>query len=153
MTILASEKGGRGTPRSIRGGSSDPLHVPGVVRVLIVEDDWPIATEIEAALLDAGYVVAGVAASAEEAIRQAEQSKPHVATMDVRLRGELDGVSAARELYRLFGLRCLFVSAYVDEPAKLRAAEASPLGWLQKPFVSADIVLAMRAALRRLERE
>ena len=129
------------------------MHVPSNLRVLIVEDEWLVAMEIEAAMLDAGYTVVGIAASAKEAISLAEETSPHVATMDVRLNGRRDGVDTALELRKRFGLRCLFVSAFSDAELKSRAEAANPLGWLQKPIAATDVVLALREAVRRLERE
>jgi CheY-like chemotaxis protein len=121
------------------------------IRVLVVEDDWLVSLDIEAALLAAGYSVVGIADSADEAIGMAAQLRPDVATMDIRLRGPRDGIQAANELYQRFGLRCLFVSAYSNGTTKERAAAAKPLGWLQKPFFASQLVVALQGALRNLE--
>jgi two-component system, response regulator PdtaR len=73
-------------------------HTEPSARILVVEDDFVVAGGIERALSDAGFDVAGVAASADEAVELAESQKPSLIVMDVRLAGELDGIRAeARE--------------------------------------------------------
>jgi DNA-binding NarL/FixJ family response regulator len=78
--------------------------------------------------------VVGVALTAEEAVRLAEEERPDVMTMDIRLRGERDGISAALEIFERFGIRSVFVSAYGDAATVARARTASPLGWITKPL-------------------
>lgn len=109
-------------------------------RILIVEDDYLVASDIEAALTTAGLEVVGVAASAEEAIALAASHAPSLAVMDIRLAGERDGIDAALELFREHGLRCIFATAHADDDARHRAAPAKPLAWLQKPYSVASLV-------------
>jgi two-component system, response regulator PdtaR len=109
-------------------------------RVLIVEDDYLVASDIEAALTAAGLEVVGVAASAEEAIALAASHAPSLAVMDIRLAGERDGIDAALELFRAHGLRCIFATAHADDDARHRAAPAKPLAWLQKPYSVASLL-------------
>ena len=119
-------------------------------RILVVEDDFLIAMEIEIALSDAGYDVAGVAISAEEAVALAESQKPALVVMDVRLAGERDGIYAANEIFRKLGIRCIFATAHSDQQSLERARPAMPLGWLQKPYTLASLVNAVRAGLGEL---
>jgi two-component system, response regulator PdtaR len=63
--------------------------------MLIVKEDFLVADEIGRALCDASFDVAGVAASAEEAMELVESQKPALAVMDVRLAGEGDGIHSA----------------------------------------------------------
>jgi two-component system, response regulator PdtaR len=119
---------------------------------LIVEDDFLIADEIDSALSDAGFDVAGIAGSAAEAIELAESEKPVLAVMDVRLAGERDGISAATEMFLRFGIRCIFATANHDQLSLERAQPAMPLGWLQKPYSMVSLVNAVRRALVELDR-
>jgi len=118
-------------------------------RILIVEDDWFAGTDMEAALQDAGYDVPELVTSADEAVAAAGDCEPDLVIMDVRLVGERDGVDAALEIARRFGIRSLFVSAYVDSALRTRAEPARPVGWLTKPISGEQLVAAVRNALRR----
>jgi DNA-binding NarL/FixJ family response regulator len=122
-------------------------------RVLIVEDEYLVAMEAEAALADAGFEVVGIAHSAEEAVALARTAKPHLVVMDIRLASTRDGVDAAREIFEATGIRCLFVTAHQTPDVRLRAQTASPLGWLPKPYTPDALVVAVQGALARQDIE
>ena len=103
------------------------------LRVLIVEDEFFIALDIQAILEADGHSVLGVATSAEEAVQAAQTLLPDVVLMDVRLAQGSDGVEAAQEIRARFNIRSLFVTANVDAQTRSRAASADPLGFLEKP--------------------
>lgn len=145
--ILASTDGGDKRRRTAAADAS-ASRAPQQMRVLIVEDEWFVATEIETTLRSAGYAVTGIAISAREAIQMAEIHQPEIILMDIRLKGARDGVDAALEIFRRLGLRCLFVSAYVDAETKKRAKPAKPYGWLSKPFSDRQLANALEVALR-----
>jgi len=110
------------------------------MRILIVEDEYLLAWQLENALRSAGYGIAGLAVSAEEAVRLAESERPTLIIMDVRLVGERAGVDAAIELYTRFGTRSIFASANASEALRERARPANPLTWISKPYMPQDIM-------------
>jgi two-component system, response regulator PdtaR len=122
-------------------------------RILVVEDDFLIAAQIEASLVEAGFDVVGVASTAEEAIEVAAKDAPDLAVVDIRLAGESDGVDTALELFRSYNIRCIFASAYSDDEARRRAAPAVPLGWLQKPYSMASLTEMVRSAASEVRRK
>ena len=119
-------------------------------RVLVVEDDFLVGIEIEAALQHAGFTVVGIAATTEEAIALGAGETPDLAIVDVRLLGAADGVEAARVLYQQHGIRCIFATAHADQAVRSRAAAAAPLGWLQKPYSMPLLVETVRQALAQI---
>jgi len=118
-------------------------------RILIVEDDLLIASQMEAALTDAGFQIAGTASTGKEALQVAHAQSPKLVVMDIRL-ADRDGIDTALELFRSHGIRCIFASAYSDQEAQRRAAPAAPLGWLQKPYTMAALTAMVRAAVNEL---
>jgi DNA-binding NarL/FixJ family response regulator len=118
--------------------------------ILVVEDDFLVAMQVEAALDDAGFALVGSAASAEEAIQMVERQRPVLVLMDIRLAGKMDGVDGALALFRKHGIRCVFATAHHDLEVRQRAAPAQPLGWLQKPYTMPAMVAAVRHALEDL---
>lgn len=89
-------------------------HTEPSARILVVEDDFVVAAGIGRALSDAGFDVAGVAPSADEAVELAESQKPSLIVMDVRLAGELDGIQAVVEIFQKLGIRSIFATAHYD---------------------------------------
>ena len=103
-------------------------------RILIVEDQRLIAADLENTLKKLGYVVVGNVASGEEAISKSDQVRPELVLMDVRLRGEMDGIHAAEIIRDRFNLPVVYLTAYADEETILRAKKTTPYGYLVKPF-------------------
>jgi DNA-binding response OmpR family regulator len=131
------------------GGASDTPS-ENSDRILIVEDDLLIASQMEAALTDAGFRITGTASTGKEALQLAHSQSPTLVVMDIRLAGDCDGIDTALELFRSHGIRCIFASAYSDREAQQRAAPAAPLGWLLKPYTMASLTAKVREAVREL---
>jgi DNA-binding NarL/FixJ family response regulator len=122
-------------------------------RILIVEDDYLVAMQMEAALTEAGFEIPGIASSAEEALELAAVRRPAMVVMDVRLGGRRDGIDAALELFGRHGIRCIFATAHYDAKVRARAQPAAPLAWVPKPYAMPALVGAVQRALRELEKE
>src|SRR3954452_7257575 len=95
-------------------GMSDSKKTAKQARILVVEDDYFVAMELEHHLQQAGFDVVGVASTAEEAIRIGAAERPTLAIMDVRLVGRRDGIDAAIELSSKFGVPSIFATAHGD---------------------------------------
>jgi two-component system, response regulator PdtaR len=131
-------------------GTASQAHAGSPDRILIIEDDLLVASQMEAALTDAGLDVIGVVMTGEEALELASAQPPDLAIVDIRLAGDRDGVDTALELFRSHGIRCIFASAYSDHESRRRAEPAAPLGWLQKPYTMGSLTALVRAALKEL---
>ena len=103
-------------------------------RILIVEDQRLIAADLENTLKRLGYVVVGNVSSGEDAISTSDQVRPELVLMDVRLRGEMDGIHAAEIIRDRFDVPVVFLTAYADEETIRRATKTTPYGYLVKPF-------------------
>jgi DNA-binding NarL/FixJ family response regulator len=123
----------------------------GGARILIVEDDYLAATEIEAALIEAGFEVVGIANSAEHAVQLAKSERPILTIMDIRLTSRRDGIEAALEIFKETGIRCIFATAHHDPYMRSRAQAAAPLGWLAKPYSMHSLIALVRQALAELK--
>src|SRR4051812_10670015 len=132
----AREDGSGAAPRASKGA-----------RILIVEDDFLVATQMEMALAEAGFEIVGVAATAEEAIALARQHRPVLGVMDIHLASKRDGVEAALELFEHQKVRCIFATAHHDEDTRKRAGPAAPLGWLAKPYTMAWLIAMVDRAV------
>jgi DNA-binding NarL/FixJ family response regulator len=118
----------------------------GAPRVLIVEDDFMVALDIEEAVNRAGCDAIGPARRCSEALELAEGAD--LVTMDLQLAGQRDGIEAAIEIERRFGIRSLFLSANCDAATMRRGEPAHPIGWLGKPFEPSQLATIIAAVLR-----
>ncbi len=134
-----------------RSGAGSSAEQAG--RILIVEDDFLVAAEVEAALLSAGFQVAGIADSAEQAMAIASAERPALAIMDIRLAGKRDGIEAAIELYKKFRIPSIFATAHSDEFTRSRAAPSQPLGWLQKPYSMPSMIEMVERAIEQIRND
>jgi DNA-binding NarL/FixJ family response regulator len=122
-------------------------------RILIVEDDYLVAMQVEAALTEAGFEIAGVASTAEEALELAAERSPAMVVMDVHLGGRRDGIDTALELFGRHGIRCVFATAHYDAKVRARAQPAAPLAWVPKPYAMPTLVGAVERAFREVQKD
>jgi two-component system, response regulator PdtaR len=115
-------------------------------RVLVVEDEFFLAVQIEEWLLGDGFEVVDVVHTGEEAIAVAAAERPDLVIMDVRLASETDGIAAALDILDRTGIRCIFATAFADAPTRERGEKARPFGWLRKPFTAEALLDAVKAA-------
>jgi CheY-like chemotaxis protein len=122
-------------------------------KILVVEDERIVAVALQEVLKYMGYAVTGIAASAEKAIQEAAEARPDLVLMDIRLRGNLDGLRAAKEIRAQFGIPVVYVTAYADKGMLERAQATEPYGYVLKPFKQADLRAVIEEALRKRQME
>jgi len=116
-------------------------------RILVVEDEAIVAKDVQSRLEGLGYAVPAIASSGEEAIGKAAETQPDLVLMDVRLRGEMDGVEAAGQVRDRFNIPVIYVTAYADDATLQRAKITQPFGYILKPFETRELHTAIEMAL------
>jgi len=122
-------------------------------RLVIVEDEGILALDLERSLAAAGYDVRGVATDAESALELVERERPELVLMDIRLRGERDGIEIAAELKARHDVRVVYLTANGDARTIERAQQTEPMGYLLKPFKKPDLINAIAVGLARAASE
>src|SRR5436305_5956658 len=118
-------------------------------RIMIVEDERITAEDIHDILTHLGYAVTAVVSSGADAISEAERTKPDLVLMDIRIKGDMDGIEAAREIRERFDIPAVYLTAHADRETLDRAKMAEPLGYLVKPFQEADLLASIEMALHK----
>ena len=116
------------------------------MRVLIVEDEAIIALHLAILVAELGHEVCATAASAAGAIALATLHNPHVVLMDVRLADGSSGIDAARELHAQQALRCIFLSANLDELTRSALLPYEPIDFVGKPVLPVVLQRALKKA-------
>ena len=119
------------------------------IKILVVEDENITAKALEYSLKDAGYTVVDVVSSGEEAISRAASQQPDLVLMDIRLKGMIDGVSAAQRIQARLDIPVVFLTAFSDPETLKRVMHSSPYGYVVKPFVEEELYDIIEQALRR----
>ncbi len=119
------------------------------LRILVVEDEFFIALDVEEQAKSLGHTVVGIATTADEAIQMAGERRPDIALMDIRLSGATDGIAAALAIRSQYGIESIFVTANTDPHTLLRAKAIKPLGVLEKPIT----MERLRAQLTQVARQ
>jgi CheY-like chemotaxis protein len=118
--------------------------------VLIVEDEYLISLGLTAQIEDMGLKVCATADSADAAVIQAETHRPAIILMDVRLRGDRDGVDAAQAIFHTVGSKIIFITGSREQKMIDRIDQDHPFAVLFKPIsdkqLQATVNDAMRAA-------
>jgi AmiR/NasT family two-component response regulator len=115
--------------------------------VLIVEDEFFIADIFEGQIEAMGLAVCGIAGTADQAVALALEHRPALVLMDVRLKGDADGVDAALAIHRAVGSKVIFITGS-REPAnveRMRLDHATAV--LFKPIYGRTLETAVEAAL------
>lgn len=105
------------------------------LNVLIVEDDFFIALDLEDQVKDLGHEVVGIARDVESCKSAAQQKTPDVALMDLRLAGGTSGIDASRWLYDVLNVRCIFISGNLEDETREALAPVRPLAFIGKPIM------------------
>ena len=121
-----------------------------MMTVLIVEDESLVALDLAETVRAYGFAIAGICADGTEALRQAETSHPDIILMDIRIRGEYDGIETAAQICDRYRPALIFLTAFSDTAHIERAAALHPLGYLIKPVNPRELfaLLTMAAARR-----
>ena len=118
-------------------------------RALIVEDEILIAEELRERLSLLGFSVISAVDSAEEAIAIATRERLDLVLMDIRLKGEKDGVHAAEEIRRQVDVPIVYLTAHSDRATVDRAKVTEYDGFVLKPFRAHELQSTIEIALRR----
>ena len=115
-------------------------------RILIAEDETLIRMDLAEMLRENGYEVIGEATNGEEAITLAQELKPDLAILDVKM-PKLDGITAAETIVKTSPV--LMLTAFSQRDLVERALDAGVMAYVVKPFTIDDLIPAIEIATTR----
>ncbi|NIY64746.1 ANTAR domain-containing response regulator [Streptomyces malaysiensis] len=124
-------------------------HVPPhTTRVVIAEDEALIRLDLKEMLEEEGYSVVGEAGDGETAVALAQEHRPDLVILDVKM-PVLDGISAAERIAADRIAPVLMLTAFSQRELVERARDAGAMAYLVKPFSKSDVVPAIEMAVSR----
>ncbi len=156
LLLTALEGFGRGDAAIILGKSEDDvereiaeaqvaIEHELASRVLIIEDESIIALHLENLMSELGHEVVGIAATRDEAVRQAVTRRPGLILADVRLADGSSGIDAVSDILRSFDVPVVFITAYPER--LLTGGRIEPTYLITKPFLPETVKAAVGQAL------
>ena len=115
-------------------------------RILVAEDEALIRLDLVEMLRESGYEVVGQAGNGREAIELAQELKPEIAILDVKM-PEMDGITAAESIINICPV--VMLTAFSQRELIDRAREAGVMAYVVKPFTINDLIPAIEIATSR----
>lgn len=113
------------------------------LRVLIVEDEFFIALDLQDQIESLGHRVTAAARDLEGCKSAAQAERPDVALMDLRLAGGTSGIDASRWLYEVLGVRCILISGNLDDATRAELSAFEPVAFIGKPILEHQLERAL----------
>ncbi len=120
-------------------------------RIMIVEDEAIVATDLEGVLEDLNYEVCNISSSGEVAVENALKLLPDLILMDIKLSGPMDGIEAAEKILQTRELPIVYLTAHADDLTLERALKTLPYGYILKPFEEIELRVALKLALEKFK--
>ena len=117
-------------------------------RVVIAEDEVLIRMDLAEMLGEEGYEVVGQAGDGARAVELAEELRPDLVILDVRM-PVLDGIAAAEQIATKRIAPVVILTAFSQRDLVERARDAGAMAYLVKPFSKSDLVPAIEMAVSR----
>lgn len=118
--------------------------------ILIVEDEFIVAEDIQLTLQSAGYNVCGIADNVAEAKKIISGKKPSLVLLDILLKGNQTGIELAKELKEQ-NIAFVYLSANSNQKTLDQAKSTEPYGFLVKPFREKDLLMMIDIAFFKHE--
>jgi DNA-binding LytR/AlgR family response regulator len=109
-----------------------------------------IGANLSLQLTGLGYEVIGIIPRGEEAIQFVSNNQPDILLMDINLKGQIDGVEAARIIQQEYDIPIIYITANSDEVNFNRAKSTKPQGFITKPFKKLELHRAIELTLSRV---
>jgi len=119
------------------------------LRLLIVENDRVTARDLEATLRRRGFIVEGIAYSAEQAADLIKAKAPDFVLLDIQLGEGNEGIELAKSIREKYDVPAIFITGYSEGALYEKARVARPAAFLRKPFTDAELSACLEAVVER----
>ena len=117
--------------------------------ILVIEDEKPIQSVLNAFLVDAGYTVL-LAGDGVEGLEKFHQHRPDLVLLDVLLPG-IDGFTVCKTLRQESRVPIIMLTALEDDASQMKGFDAMADDYITKPFSMPLVLRRIEAVLRRSE--
>ena len=120
-----------------------------MANILIVEDEAIVALENKMNLIALGHKVIAITASAEDAIIAFYEKVPDLILLDIKLKGNMDGIEAIHEIRKHSSVPVILITGNSDTKTLQRISEISNVTYLLKPILLHELTNAVNTMLSK----
>nr|NQU89413.1 response regulator [Bacteroidota bacterium] len=121
------------------------------LKILVVEDEFLVAADIEESLESLGYIVQNAVPTGSAAIAEVEKNLPDIILMDIMLKGDMTGIEAATQIRQRHNVPIIYLTANADISTIEKAKISLPYGYIIKPFTEKDLQTNIEIARFKFE--
>jgi diguanylate cyclase (GGDEF)-like protein/PAS domain S-box-containing protein len=115
-------------------------------KILVVEEEKTLASNIRKSLQKLGYSVSEITKSGEEAIKKVAETHPHLVLIDICLAGEVDGVDVADIIQNQFHVPVVYLTEHSEYKTLNKNQLSEPFSYIVKPLIESDLHFAIEMA-------
>jgi two-component system, response regulator PdtaR len=113
------------------------------IKILVCEDEMVIALDLKHTLTNLGFQITSTVTKGEDLIKKYKEDNPDLIITDIKLKGTMDGIEAARIINEIGKVPILFLTGQSDEQTFEQAMETNPCSYLKKPFTETALFEAV----------
>lgn len=117
------------------------------LKILVVEDEILIATDIAQTLEELGYEVSGILPKGEPSLAHIKEEQPDLILLDIMLKGKWNGIETARQIQTQSDVPIIFLTSNGDRGTFTEAKAVRPAAFLTKPFHTDELERAIELAV------
>lgn len=118
-----------------------------MAKIIVAEDEAIVAMATKMMLMNLSHEIIMIVSSAEQAMNEVQHNDVELVLMDIKLKGELDGIQAAEEIRKNKNVPILFVTGNSDAKTKQRIGNIKNSAVLLKPVMIDDLRISLNKLL------
>ncbi len=118
------------------------------IKIFIVEDELLHLKDLSDLVEEAGYILVGHCANADEAFLQIKETQPDVVLVDIALPGVNNGISLSNKIHSDLHIPHIFTTSACSDEVVEQAIETRPTGFLQKPVDYGELTATVGLAIQ-----
>ena len=121
-------------------------------RLLIVEDEAITALDLKYSLEELGYEIVDTVDTGQDAINTAAETVPDIVLMDIKLKGDMEGIEAA-EIISELRIPIVYLTANTDTNTFEKSNVKGSYGFISKPYDINKLDRTLQITIKRAELE
>lgn len=118
-----------------------------MIKIGIAEDEGIVAMDLSRCLTDLGYEVVFIEDNGNNVLSSYEKHKPDLLLMDIELKGDINGLNAAKKIKEKYNVKIIFLTAFEDESTLNKISAISSDGFIVKPFEDEELDKVLKKVL------